>query len=46
MDVLVLDIKFGIGAFMKDESRAKALAKKMVGLPLTVTFDMDEINKP
>lgn len=46
MDVLVLDIKFGIGAFMKEESRAKALAEKMVGVPLTVTFDMDEIDKP
>ena len=31
---------------MKEESRAKALAEKMVGVPLTVTFDMDKIDKP
>ena len=46
MDVLVLDIKFGIGAFMKEESRARALAEKMVRMPLTVAFDVDKFDTP
>ena len=45
MDVLVLDIKFGIGAFMKEESRAKALAEKMVGINLSDLQDCDKLKR-
>ena len=34
LDALVLDVKFGVGAFMKERSEAIALAKKMVGVRL------------
>ena len=36
MDVLVLDVKFGIGAFMKERSEASRLATQMVGMLLTL----------
>ena len=36
MDVLVLDVKFGIGAFMKEKSETTRLAKQMVGMLLTL----------
>ena len=45
LDVLVLDIKFGIGAFMKEKSRAKALAEKMVGINLPDLQDCDKLKR-
>ena len=52
LDVLVLDVKFGIGAFMKEKSEATRLAKQMVGMLLTLLlkilqkWDSSEIHAP
>ncbi|XP_022292984.2 thymidine phosphorylase-like [Crassostrea virginica] len=50
LDVLVLDIKFGIGAFMKEKRRAKALAEKMVtigkGLGMKTSALITQMDNP
>lgn len=50
IDALVLDVKFGAGAFMKDFSRAKALAESLVrvgqGAGLKVRALLTNMNAP